>query len=152
MSVRSDNRPWLRLTDGDMFVSPEQPVQRLYPTTVDEIVECVEKAKNPPLGAPRQARAIGSHWAFSRTGVTTGFMIETNSPGHEPMDDESAKRLDQILYDVIPECLTPSAFRFFLAQTVNTFDPSVAPTHSEIYLFHVQAGIRIYELYAALDK
>jgi hypothetical protein len=30
MSVRSDNRLWVRLLDGDMFVV-EQPVMRLYP-------------------------------------------------------------------------------------------------------------------------
>jgi hypothetical protein len=152
MTVASDNRPWIRLLDGDMFVVPEQPVQRLYPKDLDEVVQCVNLAINPPLGASPQARAIGSHWAISKTGVTIGFMIETSTPVHEQPSGDQAHRLNKVLYDVIPECLTPQAYRFFLSQDVPSFNPLAAPTGSEIYLFHVQAGMRIYELYSALDK
>jgi hypothetical protein len=107
-----------------MFVVPEQPVDRLYPKDLDEVLQCVQLAVNPPLGAPPHARAIGSHWALSKTGVTNGFMIETSTPVHEPGGDQD-HRLNKVLYDVIPECLTPRAFRFFLDQIVPTFDPSV---------------------------
>jgi hypothetical protein len=151
MTVASDNRPWIRLLDGDMFVVSEQPVERLYPKDLDELVQSVQLAINPPLGAPAQARAIGSHWALSYAGVTDGFMIETSTPVHE-LGGDQAHRLNKVLYDVIPECLTPEAYRFFLSQAVPTFNPAATPTGSEIYLFHVQAGMRIYELYSALDK
>jgi hypothetical protein len=151
MTVRSDNRLWVRLLDGDLFVVAEQPAKRLYPATLDELAECVNMAINPPPGAPVEAHAIGSHWGISHTGVTTGLMIETATPVHEPDGDQSQKRLNSTLYDVIPDCLTSEALRFFYAQNVPTFNPAATPTHQEIYLFHVEAGARIFELYAQLD-
>jgi len=152
MAVRSDNRLWVRKLDGDMHIVPEQPLQRLYPTNLDQVVESVNRAINPPLGGQPQARAIGSHWGISHTGVTTGYMIETATPVHEADGDQTAKRLNEPRYDVIPDCLTPEALRFFYAQNVPAFNPAVMPTHQEIYLFHVEAGMRIHELYALLDE
>lgn len=37
MIVAWDNRSWIRLLDGDMFVVPEQPLRRLYPKDLDEV-------------------------------------------------------------------------------------------------------------------
>jgi hypothetical protein len=151
MAVRSDKRKWVRLTDGDLHVVAEQPCLRCYPAKLEEIIETVQLALNPPLGGVLQARAIGSHWAMSHAGVTNGFMIETATPVHEPESNQGATRLNHALYDVIPDCLTPEALRFFRNQNVPTFNPAVKPTHQEIYLLHVEAGMRIHELYAYID-
>ena len=57
-----------------------------------------------------------------------------------------------MLYDVIPGCMNSRAIGFFRNQVVPTFDPKVMPTGNEVYLFHVEAGVRIYELYGWLDN
>jgi hypothetical protein len=151
MTVRSDQHLWVRKLDGDMHVVAEQPQLRLYPKDLGEVVECANMAKNPPLGGIRQARAIGSHWGISHVGVTGGYMIETATPVHEADGDQTKPRLNNPLRNVVPGCLTEEALRAFIAQDVPKFDPSVKPSHSEIYLFHVEAGTRIHELYALLD-
>jgi hypothetical protein len=151
MPVRSDQRQWVRKLDGDMHIVAEQPTSRLYPKDLSEVVECVNLARNTPGGGTRQARAIGSHWCISHAGVTPGFMIETATPVHEADGNQSEPRLNKALRDVVPACLSDEALAFFHRQTVPTFNPAVMPTHQEIYLFHVEAGMRIHELYALLD-
>jgi hypothetical protein len=151
MAVRSDQRPWVRKLDGDLHVVPEQPQLRLYPNGFDEVLECFRQLRNPPLGGIPEARAIGSHWCISKAGVTPGYMIETATPVHEPASDQAASRLNHVLYDVIPACLSTEALRFFHTQHVPVFNSSVTPDHKEIYLFHVEAGMRIHELYSVLD-
>ena len=146
MAPRNDNNTWVRLLDGD-FV-PEQPQLRLYPGNLAESFDCLRDVLHPhPDKFISEARAIGSHWCISDAGVTPGYMIETASPD----GDQSAPRLNQVLYEVVPACLTAQALRFFTAQYVPPFNSSVPPDLHEIYLFHVQAGMRIYELYSALD-
>src|SRR5262245_57649767 len=83
MAVRTDHRTWVRKLDGEMHVVAQQPQLRLYPGTLDELEECVAMIGNPPLGAIPQARAVGSHWTASATGVTGGYMVETATPVHE---------------------------------------------------------------------
>jgi hypothetical protein len=155
VAVRSDQRTWVRKLDGDMHVVAQQPQLRLYPADFDEVRQCFSQISNPPLGAIPQARTIGSHWATSGTGVTGGYMLETATPVHEPDGDQAAPRLNRVLYDVVPNCLTAEALRFFQGQTVSAFNPAVKygpPWGPDpIYLFHVEAGMRIYELYSALD-
>ena len=76
-------------------------------------------------------------------------MIETSTPVHENFSDQSKPRLNRVLYDVIPDCLTDDARRFFFyGQKVPVFDPAAAIDPTKTYLFHVEAGIRIYELYS----
>jgi hypothetical protein len=151
MAVESDHRLWVRKLDGDMHIVATQPTQRLYPKGLEEIVECVQTAINPPLGGIPEARAIGSHWGISHTGVTNGYMIETARPVHEPNSDQNKPRLNQLLHNVVPACLSAEAERFFIAQHVPTFNPAITPSHTELYLFHVEAGTRIHELYSAMD-
>ncbi len=52
---------------------------------------------------------------------------------------------------MIPPCLSQDARRFFEGQPVG-FDLVNPPDESKIYLFHVEAGTRIYELYSWLDE
>jgi hypothetical protein len=85
-----------------------------------------------------------------------GQMIETATPVHESDGDQTAPRLNKVLYDIIPGCMTDAAKQAFLRQTVTAFDPTVAPAFwpapMKFYLFHVEAGIRIYELYSFIDS
>src|SRR5215472_15691240 len=77
-----------------------------YPTTLDELLWIVKKRfKEKPPVTP-ESHVCGSHWAMSKTAVTTGQMIETSTPVHEEASDQAAPRLNHVLYDVIPKCMT----------------------------------------------
>lgn len=142
----------MRKLDGDMHVVAEQPQLRQYPVNLWEVITCVKDAANPPDGQIAQARAIGSHWCISKAGVTKGFMIESATPVHESDGDQVPLRLNNVLYEVIPHCMTAEAKRFFTyQQTVHPFNSALPPSHSEIYLFHVESGMRIHELYSRID-
>jgi hypothetical protein len=95
-------------------------------------------------------RACGRHWALSDVAVTDDFFIETHDPDGDP-NNLARPRLNKTLYEVVPECLTSEALRFFHAQSVTPFDPAASPDHSKFYLYHVEAGTRIFELYSRLD-
>jgi hypothetical protein len=158
-SVRHDFRLWVRKVDGDMHIEPpdKQPETRWYPGSanakpgsLDELLWCVKNVR--ARGPVAETRATGSHWAMSEASVTPGDMIETATPTHEQGSDQSKPRLNRVLYDVIPDCMTAVARRFFFyAQNVPEFDPNALVDPTKIYLFHVEAGIRIYELYSYID-
>ena len=155
VSPRSDDLPrtWVRKTDGDMHIPPPnyQPAKRWYPATLDELLWCVQ-SHHLAAGPVSEARATASHWAMSHASVTPGRMFETATPVHEPGSDQQAARLNNVLYDVIPTCLTEDANHFFRRlQQVHVFDPKVTVNESEVYLFHVEAGMRIHELYSYID-
>lgn len=141
--------PWTRIHDDPSLPVAPQPVERYHPTGRDwtALVALVKKAENEN----REVRASGSHWALSHAAVTDGFQIETNDP-----DSAGGAILfagmNDTLYDVIPACLSNAAKGFLLNQGVTAFDPSRSPDHSQFYLYHVEAGTRIYELYCRLDE
>jgi hypothetical protein len=146
------HRLWARKLDGDMHVPPPayQPAKRWYPATLDELLWCVrnhyEKA-----GPVSEARSTGSHWGISYISVTPGEMMETATPVHEADGNQLAARLNNVLYDVIPSCLTEEAWAFFKRQQVHVFNPKLPVNTLQNYLFHVECGTRIYELYAYVD-
>ncbi len=152
---RSDTRTWRRKTDGDLYVvgDEEQPQQRWYPGTLDELLWILTK-QDPPVST--EAHMCGSHWALSHAAVTHGQMIESSTPVHEGDGDQASPRLNKVLYDVIPACMTDIAKMAFIRQDVKAFDPNVVPTFwpapMKFYLFHVEAGIRVYELYSFIDS
>jgi hypothetical protein len=153
MDVRHDERLWVRKVDGDMHVMPpeKQPRERWYPGTLDELLWCVKRVRDE-MGPVAELRTTGSHWAMSEASVTLGDMLETATPVHEADGNQAAPRLNHVLYDVIPSCLTPEARRFFFyAQPVPVFDPNVPINPTAVYLFHVEAGIRLHELYSYID-
>jgi hypothetical protein len=154
-SVRTTtDKKWIRKVDGDMHVMPpgKQPQKRWYPGTLDELLCCIRHVHEEE-GPVSEAKASGSHWAMSNASVTPGNMIETATPVHEKDGDQTKARLNKVLYDVIPRCLTPDAYGFFRRQQmVPRFDPKAPfnPLHN--YIFHVEAGIRLHELYSYLDS
>jgi hypothetical protein len=125
-NVRHDSRLWVRKVDGDMHIEPpdKQPETRWYPGSasakpgsLDELLWCVKNVRDK--GPVAEMRATGSHWAMSEASVTPGDMIQTATPVHEPGSDQSKPRLNRVLYDVIPDCMTAAARRFFFyAQNV----------------------------------
>jgi hypothetical protein len=151
---RSDaGRTWKRKVDGDLHVppGPYQPARRWYPATLSELLWCV-RHHHETAGPTAEARASGSHWALSYAAVTPGPMFETATPVHEHDGDQTAGRLNNVLYDVFPGCLASESRRFFeYAQKVHAFDPAIPADETQNYLFHVEAGMRIHELYAYID-
>ncbi|MGF1598143.1 MAG: hypothetical protein ACFCVK_14630 [Acidimicrobiales bacterium] len=139
----------MRKIDGDLHIVAEQPRIRYYPADLEQLQRSVELARD--ADPPVEGRAIGSHWGISHCGVTRGTMIETATPVHEAGGDQTAPRLNRQLFTVVPDCLSSQALAFFQRQDVTAFDPTAPPDFTENYLFHVEAGIRIHELYALMD-
>lgn len=130
----------------------EQPQERWYPGNLTELLWVVKQqmSKGPPV--KNETKVCGSHWAMSEAAVTDGQMIETATPVHEDDDNQAAPRLNHVLYEVIPACMTQEAKDVFVKPKTHAFDPTVIPDKQEYYLFHVEAGMRIYELYAYMDS
>lgn len=147
------DQPWFRKLDDRAKSAVATPVRRYRPNSLADLIAIVrdaEGAADPAL----EVRAAGSHWALSTACVTQRYIVETADPdfvttGHP--EAENQPWLNSTLYDVIPDCLSTPAQRFFIAQDNVTFDPSVVPDHSKFYLYHVEAGTRIWELYCRLD-
>lgn len=140
---------WTRKHDDPTRPVSPQPSQQFNPTAKDwhRLLDIIAKAETEK----REVRASGSHWALSRAAITDGFQIET----HDPSADTNTQQfscLNSTLYDVIPKCMTSSARSFLLSQNVRGFDPAAYPNHNQFYLYHVEAGTRIYELYCRLDE
>jgi len=150
---RSDeHRTWVRKVDGDMHVPPPayQPSKRWYPATLTQLLWCVRNHQQR-FGPVPEARATGSHWGISYTSVTPGEMFERSTPVHEKDGDQTAARLNNVLYDVVPSCLTQDAWAHFKRQQVHVFNPKLDVIEEQNYLFQVEAGTRIYELYSSID-
>lgn len=78
-------------------------------------------------------RASGSHWALSDAAVSDETFIET----HDPTGNHPA--LGATLHDVVPECMDEGLLNHLLTGR-----------RDHLYV-HVEAGKRIYQLYAELD-
>jgi hypothetical protein len=145
-SNKNSRTPWRRKHDGDKDppVQPE-PAETFYPTTLDDLMAIVAHAEENGPQQTLEVRASGSHWALSKAAVTNGLAVETQSP-----ESNVPERLNKTLYNVIPACMNTRAMNFFAEQKVGPFNPAAAPD-DKIYLYHVEAGTRIYELYSRLD-
>ena len=118
-----------------------------------DIVADAEAAGNQP----RNVRSCGSHWAFSDAAVSLETIIETNDP--DERDNPTANRLNQPLYELIPEQLSAIAVEFFTAQPNVDENLAVVPPHlggqpgpaPAVSVAHVQAGMKVAELYSFLD-
>src|SRR5207245_316570 len=139
--------PWHRLLDDRTKPAVATPHRRYRPKSLADLIAIVqdaERAANPDL----EVRACGSHWALSEACVTQQYIVETADPqSADPKfvtaGDPNVKNqpwLNRTLYDVVPQCLSQPAMRFFIAQNGVVFNPSVAPDHSRFYLYHVEAG------------
>lgn len=138
--------PWFREMDDRTRPPVARPSRRYHPDSLAGLIAIVQDAEKDPDLSALELRAVGSHWAFSGAAVSQKYVAETADP-----DALGATHLNQTLYDVVPDCLSEAALRFFRAQGVTPFNPAVMPDHSKFYLYHVEAGTRIWELYCRLD-
>src|SRR5207237_976779 len=82
--------------------------------------------------AGERLKAPGSHWALSDAAISDTTFIETHDPA------ERFPALGRTLREVVPGCLTQN----FLARVANSVADDI------VYLVHVEAGKRIYQLYS----
>lgn len=120
----------------------------VYPKNLVELIEICKRVPKTKL------KAAGSHWALSRAAMSDHTHIETNDPANSSVVLHPA--MDRTIYDVVPARLS-DAFTASLARAHQPdFDnegawmggPNAPITASYV---HVEAGKRIYQLYAELD-
>jgi hypothetical protein len=137
-----------------------KPQQIFRPTSVDELVAIVKQAEanNPPL----QVHAVGSGWSFTDVMTATGYMVETDNlngvpsptinlpPGQPPIDYGSTQ------YNQLQR--TPkrvSTLSETMSKTTYPNDPvfgSLTDAALARNLYHVEAGIKIADLYTVLER
>jgi len=123
--------PWTRKHDDPRInLIPKAPVI-VYPKSLAELIQlCRERP------ASQRFRAAGSHWALSSAAISDHTFIETHDPNNVH------QVLGKTLTEVIPGCMSD----VLLSVLGNTHKSDI--THSFV---HVEAGKRIYQLYAELD-
>ncbi|MFF1561806.1 hypothetical protein [Streptomyces sp. NPDC058279] len=126
------NSPWTRKHDDPRTAHiPKAPIIG-YPKSLPELIELCRN--RPP---DRRLKAAGSHWALSQAAVSDDTFIETNDPRNAHV------AMAQTLHNVIPGCLNSGFLK----------SKHVAEQRGRrTYLFHVEAGKRIYQLYAEMDQ
>ncbi|MFG3422538.1 hypothetical protein [Micromonospora sp. NPDC048063] len=125
------NSPWTRKHDDPRFNLIPQASRIVYPTSLPELIElCRDREPD------ERFKAAGSHWALSRAAISDHTFIET----HDPRNVHQA--MGRTLISVIPGCLN----RDYVERMVQLGQDIPS------YLVHVEAGKRIYQLYAELDQ
>jgi hypothetical protein len=129
--VQELNKGWRRKHDNPKAAAPVTAARICYPATRAELVE-ICRTQPDGLGL----HAAGSHWALSPAALSDDTFIETHDPSnaHPPMA--------ATLSEVVPGRLNPEFFEF-----LNNLED-----RDLFSLVHVEAGKRIYQLYAELDQ
>ena len=135
-----DQSAWRRKHDepaGPPYIPAGQLHAHLYPSSRDQLKAALREALAEP--ASPEVRPCGSHWSLGEavaSSTFSGVMIESRA-------------MNATLYDVIPDCLSPEALTWLTAQT----DTPDGTLNLDLYnLYHVEAGIPIFELYSRLDR
>lgn len=121
------NHPWTRKHDDPRSPFLGAAACIAYPQSLPELIELCRN----PVGTAR-FRAAGSHWSLSEAALSDDTFIETHDPRHR------YPAMGRTLTNVIPRCLTPEFIRHLVSEGT--------------YAVHVEAGKRIYQLYAELDQ
>lgn len=131
MSLQPEyNRRWRRKHDHPK--SDWKAPEIVYPESLEELlVLCGAR------GEDRRLKASGSRWALSESARSDYTFIETSDP------DNKRAPMSKTLTGVVPRCLHPG----LLARMQ---DASFPQDHGTV--IHVEAGKRIYDLYAELDE
>jgi hypothetical protein len=146
--MRIDNSDWRRKHD-DLRAAPLviHPEAHFFPESREDLIDIVRRSLEAPQDP--EVRACGSHWSLSHAAVTNRFIVETR--GFAETDGfAETPFLNTTLYDVIPGCLSREALSHLVSQPAPrdmgaTFDPN------SYNYYHVEAGVRIFELYSRLD-
>ena len=124
-------QPWTRKHDDPRSSRFLQTERIDYPRSLDEVISiCRDRLTDHRL------HAAGSHWALSDAAISDNIFVETQDPNPGSPHPVMARTLR----NVIPQCLNHD----YLAR--------MAGNESRPYLVHVEAGKRIYQLYAELDQ
>ncbi|MEJ7690657.1 MAG: hypothetical protein WKF76_13480 [Nocardioidaceae bacterium] len=143
MPVREvPNGLWAR--KHDMPGTPAHVPVIAYPTGLADLIELCKRSDGTKY------KAAGSHWALSTAAMSDHTYIETHDP------DDLHEAMDRTLYDVVPRGLSGP----FVDHLVSRLQPEFGNEAAWSPLFrdesscfvHVEAGKRIYQLYAELDK
>lgn len=133
MIDRTPSGVWTRKHDDPR--EPGRHVAIAYPKNLAELIElCSMRAPGEFL------HAAGSHYALSDAALSDTTYIETHDPNLEPSASVYHQAMAQTLQGVIPECMN------------GAYIDRLALDDSHPYLVHVQAGKRIYQLYAEFDE
>jgi hypothetical protein len=123
--------PWTRKHDDPRRSYRSTTARILYPKTLADLIEICRDGGYGPL------RAAGSHWALSDAALSDESFIET----HDYHNMRQA--MGRTLKEVVPHCLHPELLD-------RMRDPAFARDIGS--LIHVEAGKRVYQLYAELDQ
>jgi hypothetical protein len=115
-------------------------VQR--PSSLEQLIEICSQPRPPE----RRLHAAGSHWALSTAAMSDHTFIETNDP-----TGDSQPAVARTLFEVIPGCINPDVITWMSRQGVPSFEANKGGDDTPYYV-HVEAGKRIYQLYAELDQ
>ena len=142
MGVRRRQQvPWERKHELlEHIVAPEIA----YPTSLDELIEL---CRDQPPG--QAMHAAGSHWALSTAAESDHTFIETRDPTNQ------FPAMARTLTEVIPGCMTDGKLQLMARGHPVSFESNLlngAAADDTPYYVHVEAGKRVYELYAELDQ
>ena len=118
------NAGWTRKHDDPRLVYIPSARRIIYPKSLKELIDFI---KSRPEG---RFHAAGSHWALSDAAVSDYNFIETHDPNN------AHQAMGATLNYVVPHCLNPEYIK------------KLADNENLPYLVHVEAGKRIYQLYA----
>lgn len=124
--------PWTRRHDDPRRPLIPQAPTIVYPSNLQELIEI---CRDRPPGV--RFKAAGSHWALSPAAISDNVFIETHDPTN------AHRGLDRTLHGVVPHLLHP----YVLEQMESPDFPFTSGT-----FIHIEAGKRIYQLYAELDQ
>lgn len=122
---------WTRKHDDPRNALIPATPRIVYPKSLDDLIEICRDGSFGPL------KAAGSHWALSDAAISDETFIET----HDPRNQRQA--MGRTLKSVVPHCLHPELLD-------RMAEPSFVQEHGS--LVHVEAGKRVYQLYAELDQ
>ncbi len=123
--------PWTRKHNHPGIPHVPSAPRIVYPRSLQELIELCRDGS-----AGERLKAAGSHWALSEGAVSDHTFIET----HDPHERHFA--MGRTLSNVVPKCLNED------------YVQRMVDMASEVKwsLVHIEAGKRIYQLYAELDQ
>jgi hypothetical protein len=133
--MRDADEPWERKHD----LPAEKPfiphLRQAYPRTIDEVVAMITEAAEKDL----PIRVAGSGWSLSEAVVPAGYhgiLLRT-------------EELNGTINDVLPKVLTNEAVECVVRGRAG--EDTSGPDGRPWSLYHVGAGIKLYDLYSRLD-
>ncbi len=134
------NQPWTRKHDNPGTPAVSSAARIVYPHALEDLIQICSTRK-----PDQKLHAAGSHWALSTAAMSDHTFIET----HDPNNIHQA--MGKTLYDVIPNCMNDAFIEAMGQRKVAPFDSNSTFEDVGLYPVHIEAGKRVYQLYAELD-